>query len=356
MHSATQFDDIVAAIHFARTEYCAKSVSLAGVGCGAGRALEAACDLYDLGRLAQFAALENRLLKMDQSRHTNPQARAAVSADELDVLKVEDKNSSIYGEIKATLSEYRGVFLKPMEASHPLAQDNHLEDQERATAPDPAVPVVNATTAQGAKSAQATNGGGEAAVSPADDADVGALLTEQEMSEFLSTTESFQQLTQLFDCMAGETRDDNLNNSNEKKAFAIEEVLQSQQDGVACGSTAFASQQAVASIAAGVGNVSAQVEHRAIQREVKQLLEASERAEKRKLLAPYAALNLQEIHDFVPRSVLAFAPERYDRCFVHPPIGQYRPLRFLLPIRAVLFLNECIGCISCSCLAYRIQV
>jgi len=42
------FDDIVAAMHFAKIKYESKSISIAGIGRGAGFALEAACDLSDI--------------------------------------------------------------------------------------------------------------------------------------------------------------------------------------------------------------------------------------------------------------------------------------------------------------------
>jgi hypothetical protein len=56
------FNDIVAALHFARTEYGCSTVSLAGVGYGAGLALEATCDLHDLARLAQATQLYRELV------------------------------------------------------------------------------------------------------------------------------------------------------------------------------------------------------------------------------------------------------------------------------------------------------
>lgn len=57
--NSTVFDDIVAAVNWVRTEYGARAVTLAGVSDGAGLAMEAACDLHDIGRLAQYAELED---------------------------------------------------------------------------------------------------------------------------------------------------------------------------------------------------------------------------------------------------------------------------------------------------------
>lgn len=62
------FDDIVSALHYCRTEYSCRSVSLAGVGFGAGRALEATCDLWDLACLAQVGM--QRITSLDWAGHT----------------------------------------------------------------------------------------------------------------------------------------------------------------------------------------------------------------------------------------------------------------------------------------------
>jgi hypothetical protein len=55
---STRYDDVVAALQYVVTERGAKCVTLAGVGTGADLALEMACDLHDIGRLAQYTELE----------------------------------------------------------------------------------------------------------------------------------------------------------------------------------------------------------------------------------------------------------------------------------------------------------
>ena len=47
MDPETLFDDVIATLRYAREEFSVKSVCLAGVGAGAGRAMEISCDLFD---------------------------------------------------------------------------------------------------------------------------------------------------------------------------------------------------------------------------------------------------------------------------------------------------------------------
>jgi hypothetical protein len=63
---AAVLDDLVAAMQYVRTEFGARTLCLAGVGSGAGIALELACDLYDLGRAAQFSEIEKVLRKPEE--------------------------------------------------------------------------------------------------------------------------------------------------------------------------------------------------------------------------------------------------------------------------------------------------
>lgn len=53
------FDDIASTIAFAKTEYDSESVCLAGLRSGAGLALEASCDLYNMACLSQIYAMDD---------------------------------------------------------------------------------------------------------------------------------------------------------------------------------------------------------------------------------------------------------------------------------------------------------
>ena len=53
------FDDIITTLQYARTTYDSNSVSLAGVGTGAGLALEASCELYNMACLSQIYQLDD---------------------------------------------------------------------------------------------------------------------------------------------------------------------------------------------------------------------------------------------------------------------------------------------------------
>ena len=53
------FDDIASTIAFASTEYESECISLAGVRSGAGLALEASCDLYNMACLSQIYAMDD---------------------------------------------------------------------------------------------------------------------------------------------------------------------------------------------------------------------------------------------------------------------------------------------------------
>jgi dienelactone hydrolase len=68
-HPNCVFDDIVAALQFAKSEYDSKAISIAGVGYGAGLALEAACDLSDM---TAFAIAQNAQAVKYPSQSINP--------------------------------------------------------------------------------------------------------------------------------------------------------------------------------------------------------------------------------------------------------------------------------------------
>lgn len=124
-NNGTIFDDIVSAVRFARTEYDAKSISLAGVGYGGGLALEASCFIHDIARSAQLQEIEDAFYSSNYFKDDVNQDGGDgndVFASYVEGLMAREESSSRevgYHQsrelklLRDVLHKYDGVFMKP---------------------------------------------------------------------------------------------------------------------------------------------------------------------------------------------------------------------------------------------------
>jgi hypothetical protein len=124
---ATVLDDVVAAMQHVRTEFGARTLCLAGVGTGAGVALDLACDLYDLGRAAQYSEIEKVLQKPGEES-----TEQDVDRELRDALQNPDAPHQV--AIRKVLQGGRSVFLKQRNPAPVLAPAEPAEEIE--TLPD----------------------------------------------------------------------------------------------------------------------------------------------------------------------------------------------------------------------------
>ena len=124
--STTMFDDIIATIQFIRTEYSAGTVSFAGIGYGAGVALEASCILHDIGRMVQYIDIQHQLRdtgNASQGTGTDPAGNVHRDSenghrdpgnDTIEALTIEnalsDPNSTEYKVLYRVFNTDRNIF------------------------------------------------------------------------------------------------------------------------------------------------------------------------------------------------------------------------------------------------------
>jgi len=280
---STVFDDVVSAMHFMRNEFGAQTVSLAGTGFGAGRALEAAVDLSDLGRLAQCAEMEEAL-GLDVEAYG--EAEGGGSADgfatvETVVARVLGDTAAHPAElakIKAVLDKYRRSFMQPHRELMTFSNQTRLREIEAKN--NAFTEMMEQQRAQGA-GAGAEAGADELAATPA------VQSVADSIKEILGDSEAFKELSNMINEL-----DPTFNPSGDVDPSGDVEPP-SEYAGVETQSRELGKEEAIAV-------------------EWTQILAAARRADKMKLYCSSASLPLRDLWQLVPRSVLALSPHSFD--------------------------------------------
>ena len=112
--ATTMFDDIVATIQFVRSEYSAGTVSFAGIGSGAGVALEASCILHDIGRMAQYIDIQTQLRDTGNTSQGTENVTRDPGNASIEAVAIEnalsDPNSTEYKVLYRVFNTDRSIF------------------------------------------------------------------------------------------------------------------------------------------------------------------------------------------------------------------------------------------------------
>lgn len=297
-NNGTIFDDIVSAVRFARTEYDAKSISLAGVGYGGGLALEASCFIHDIARSAQLQEMEDAFFSSNYFKDDDVNKDGGDSNDVFasyveGLMAREESSSREVGyhqsrELKLlrdVLHKYDGVFMKPsaqvleltekesISSSSSMGLD--LDEQSMKSIDDvfQQFSNVDSTVAQASRSQVEAEMKGE----HGDDG-----ITEEDDIESLSEYDDL--MKQLEDEASSAVDDDEAWQEEFRREMRV-----------------------VSDAVSSVGNSD---HYSVVKSEWGVIAKAVKRATDRALLAPYGSLYTSDFLELVPKAVVALCPNR----------------------------------------------
>ena len=302
-NNGTIFDDIVSAVRFARTEYDAKSISLAGVGYGGGLALEASCFIHDIARSAQLQEMEDAFYSSNyfkddvQQDGDDSDNNSNVFVSYVEGLMAREESSSREQQVeyhqsrelkllRDVLRKYDGVFMKPSAQVLELTEKKSssgsssmgldLDEQSMKSIDDvfQQFSNVDSTVAQASRSQV------EAEMKREHTNDDG--ITEDDDTESLGEYDDL--MKQLEDEVSITMDDDE----------AWQDEFRQEMKGVSDAISA-------------VGNSD---HYSVVKSEWAVIAKAVKRATDRALLAPYGSLYTSDFLELVPKAVVALCPNR----------------------------------------------
>jgi len=289
-NNRTIFDDIVSAIRFARTEYDAKSISLAGIGYGGGLALEASCFIHDIARSAQLQEIEDAFYSSNYFKDINQSGDHGedVFASYVEGLMIREESLSKeegYHQsrelklLRDVLRKYDGVFMKPSAQVLELTEKKSamgldLDEQSMKSIDEVFEQFINVdnTVAQASRS------------------QVEAEMKEEQVNDDQSRDNSLSEYDDLMRQMEDEASSEM--NDDESWQDEFRQEMRGVNDAVsAVGDSEYYS---------------------AVKSEWVVISKAIKRAADRALLAPYGSLYTSDFLELVPKAVVAICPNRYS--------------------------------------------